>query len=60
MKEYKNIFLLIEKELEERKKSTLEYYNLFCKVDDKNKKLEKEIEMLKKDLFELSREYFKK
>lgn len=60
MKEYKNIFLLIEQDLEEKKEKIKEYYQLYCKVDNENQRLKQEIKNLRNDLFELSREHFKK
>lgn len=60
MKEYKNIFLLIEQDLEEKKEKIKEYYELYCKVDNENQRLKQEIKNLRNDLFELSREHFKK
>ena len=60
MKKYKNIFLLIEQDLEEKKEKIKEYYELYCKVDNENQRLKQEIKNLRNDLFELSREHFKK
>jgi len=60
MIEFKNIFLLIEKELEERKEKAIKNYELFEKTNDENKRLKIENEMLRNDLLELSREHFKK
>lgn len=60
MKEFKNIFLLIEKELEDLKEKSEDNYRLFCKADAENHKLRRENQILKNDLFELSKEYFKK
>jgi hypothetical protein len=60
MKEFKNIFLLIEKELEERKEKSIENYRLYEKMDEENRRLRRENEMLRNDLLELSKEHFKK
>ena len=60
MKEFKNIFLLIEKELEERKQKSIENYRLYEKMDAENHKLRRENEMFRNDLLELSKEHFKK
>jgi hypothetical protein len=57
MKDFKNILLLIENELERRNKKAIENYKLFCKLDEENRLLKKEIQMLRNDLFELSKEY---
>ena len=57
MKDFKNILLLIENELERRSKKAIENYELYCKLDEENRLLKKEIQMLRNDLFELSKEY---
>jgi DNA-directed RNA polymerase subunit F len=56
---FENILSLIDKELEKRHNKTIEYYDLFCKVDDENKKLKQEIINLRNDLQELSKELLK-
>lgn len=60
MKEFKNIFIAIEKELEELKEKKEDNYRLFCKLDEENTRLKRENQMLRNDLFELSKEHFKK
>lgn len=57
MKDFKNILSIIENELESRKEKAIENYRLYCKVDEENRLLKKEIQMLRNDLFELSKEY---
>ena len=60
MKEFKNIFIAIEKELQELKEKKEDNYRLFCKLDEENTRLKRENQMLRNDLFELSKEHFKK
>ena len=50
----KNILEILEKELEMRKIRSKELYHDFCKLERENKKLQKENEILRKDLKELS------
>ena len=57
MKYFKNILSLIENELESRNEKATENYRLYCKVVEENERLKKEIQMLRNDLFELSKEY---
>ena len=57
MKDFKNILSLIENELESRNEKATENYRLYCKVVEENERLKKENAMLRKDLFELSKEY---
>ena len=57
MKDFKNILSLIENELESRNEKATENYRLYCKVVEENERLKKEIQMLRDDLFELSKEY---
>jgi hypothetical protein len=57
MKDFKNILSLIENELESRNEKATENYRLYCKVVEENERLKKEIQMLRNDLFELSKEY---
>lgn len=57
MKDFKNILSIIENELESRNQKAMENYRLYCKVDEENRLLKKEIQMLRNDLFELSKEY---
>jgi hypothetical protein len=57
MKYFKNILSLIENELESRNEKATENYRLYCKVEEENRLLKKENAILRKDLFELSKEY---
>jgi hypothetical protein len=57
---FKNIFEVLEAELERRIERSKDNYRLFCDQEKINKKLRAENEMLRKDLAELSKEYFKK
>lgn len=59
MKEFKKIFSILEKELQKKSDSTLEYYNLWCKSDDENKELKKQIKELKDQMEEANKEIFK-
>jgi hypothetical protein len=60
MKEFIEILKVLESELEERKERAKEFYELFEKTKDENIRLRNENEMLRNDLFELSKEHFKK
>jgi hypothetical protein len=57
---FKNIFEILEAELERRVERSKDNYRLFCDQEKINKKLRAENEMLRNDLAELSKEYFKK
>ena len=57
---FKNIFEILEAELERRVKRSKDNYRLFCDQERINKKLRAENEMLRNDLAELSKEHFKK
>jgi hypothetical protein len=57
---FQNILEVLEAELERRIERSKENYRLFCEQERINKKLRAENEMLRKDLAELSKEYFKK
>ena len=57
MKDFKNILSLIENELESRNEKATENYRLYCKVVEEIERLKIEIQMLRDDLFELSKEY---
>jgi hypothetical protein len=59
MKEFKKIFSILEKELQKKSDSTLEYYNLWCKSYDENKELKKQIKELKDQMEEANKEIFK-
>jgi hypothetical protein len=55
----KNILELVEQELEKRKLRAKDFYHDFCKLEREFKKLQKENEILRNDLFELSQQYTK-
>jgi hypothetical protein len=57
---FKNIFEILEAELERRVERSKDNYRLFCDQERINKKLRAENEMLRNDLAELSKEHFKK
>jgi|688.fasta_scaffold2238928_2 hypothetical protein len=57
---FKNIFEILEAELERRVERSKDNYRLFCDQEKINKKLRAENEILRNDLAELSKEYFKK
>jgi hypothetical protein len=57
---FKNIFEVLEAELERRVERSKDNYRLFCDQEKINKKLRAENEMLRNDLAELSKEHFKK
>ncbi len=59
MKEFKKIFSILEKELQKKSDSTLEYYNLWCKSYDENKELKKQIKELKDQMEQANKEIFK-
>jgi oligoribonuclease (3'-5' exoribonuclease) len=59
MKEFKKIFSILEKELQKKSDSTLEYYNLWCKSYDENKELKKQIKEIKDQMEEANKEIFK-
>jgi hypothetical protein len=55
----KNILELVERELEKRQQRAKDFYHDFCRLERENKKLQKENEILRNDLFELSQQYIK-
>lgn len=57
---FKNILELVEAELELRKIRSQENFTEYIRMEKECKRLKKENEMLRKDLQELSKEYFKK
>lgn len=57
---FKNILELVEAELERRKERSKENFAEYMRIERECKRLKKENEMLRKDLQELSKEYFKK
>jgi cell division protein FtsB len=58
--EFKNILKILENELELRSIRAKEFFHEHCKLEKEVKKLKAENEALRKDLQELSKEYFKK
>ena len=54
------ILKVLNKELGEREKRAVEWYGNYQKLYEDYHKLKAENEILRKDLFELSREHFKK
>lgn len=57
---FKNILELVEAELERRQERSKENFAEYMRIERECKRLKKENEMLRKDLQELSKEYFKK
>lgn len=57
---FKNILELVEAELERRQERSKENFAEYMRIERECKRLQKENEMLRKDLQELSKEYFKK
>jgi hypothetical protein len=57
---FKNILEVLEAELERRVERSKDNYRLFCEQERINKKLQAENKMLRDELFELSKEHFKK
>jgi D-ribose pyranose/furanose isomerase RbsD len=58
--EFKNILRILENELELRSIRAKEFFHEHSKLEREAKKLKAENEALRKDLQELSKEYFKK
>jgi hypothetical protein len=58
--EFKNILRIIENELELRSIRSKEFFHEHCKLEKQVKKLKAENEALRKDLQELSKEFFNK
>ena len=58
--QFQNILEILENELELRKIRSKEFWHEHCKLEREVNKLKAENEMLRKDLKELSKEYFKK
>jgi len=56
----KEILRVLNKDLERRNKNAKQFFEKYCKLDEENNKLKRENEMLRKDLQELSKQYFKK
>lgn len=57
---FKNILQLVEAELELRQERSKENFREYLRMERECKRLQKENEMLRKDLQELSKEHFKK
>jgi predicted glycosyltransferase involved in capsule biosynthesis len=55
---FQNILEILENELELRKIRAKEFWHEHSKLEKEVKKLKEENEILRKDLFELSQEYF--
>jgi predicted nuclease with TOPRIM domain len=58
--QFQNILEILENELELRKNRAKEFWHEHCKLEKEVKRLKAENEALRKDLQELSQEYFKK
>lgn len=57
---FKNILELVEAELERRQERSKENFADYMRMERECKRLQKENEMLRKDLAELSKSHFKK
>lgn len=57
---FKNILQLVEAELELRQERSKENFREYLRMERECKRLQKENEMLRKDLQDLSKEHFKK
>jgi len=55
-----HILEVLNTEFERREKRAKDMWEAYAEMRDRNIELEKQIEILKKDLFELSQEHFKK